>query len=192
MMTSPEILTLVQDHGLLLLAPLAVIEGPIMSILGGSLSGADLFNVWAVLAIVIAADLFGDMGLYWIGMRGEALLPERLRARVLNPDSALQRRLRYELTDHGVRLLVLGKLTHGAGFAVLMAAGAMRYPFAKFVLVNLGATAVKSGALVALGWWLGDSWQRAEVWLDRAVVFVLLAAVLGLVVWLHHKRAARA
>ncbi|MBN8293464.1 VTT domain-containing protein [Rhodobacter sp. NTK016B] len=190
-MTNPEILTLVQDHGLLLLAPLAVIEGPIMSVLGGSLSGAGLFNVWSVLAIVIAADLFGDMVLYWVGMRGGGLLPERLRARVLNPDSALQRRLRHELTDHGVRLLVLGKLTHGAGFAVLMAAGAMRYPFAKFVVVNLGATAIKSGALVALGWWLGDRWQRAEVWLDRAVVVVALAAVLGLAVWVHRKRMQR-
>ena len=59
--------------------------------------------------------------------------------------------------DNGVRLLVIGKLTHAAGFAVLFAAGAARMPFLTFVLANLLATIPKSLILFAIGYMFGSA-----------------------------------
>ena len=191
MIENATLLSLIQGHGLFILAPLALIEGPIVSVLGGYLAGHGLLNLWALLAVVIAADLLGDAILYAIGQRGGRLLPSRLRARLM-ANTPLQERLRREMRDHGARMLVIAKITHGAGFAVLMAAGAARYPFARFLAVNLAATIVKSSALVALGWWMGDQWHRAEVWMDRAIVVMVALLAVGLLVWLHRARRSTA
>jgi len=190
-MDNAELLALVHQYGLAILAPLALLEGPIISILGGYLAGHGLVHLPALLVVVIAADLLGDAILYGVGRRGGRLLPPRLRARMTR-NTRLQDRLKREMQDHGARLLVIAKLTHGAGFAVLMAAGATRYPFPRFLLVNLGATILKSSALVALGWWLGDRWQHAEVWMDRAIVAVVALAVILLLVWLHRAHRSEA
>jgi Uncharacterized membrane-associated protein len=191
MMDNTELLNLIQHYGLTILAPLALIEGPIVSVLGGYMAGRGLVGLPSLLVVLVAADLLGDAILYGIGQRGGRLLPNRLRAR-LTRSSALQDRLRREMRDHGARLLVIAKLTHGAGFAVLMAAGATQYPFLRFLGVNFLATVVKSGALVALGWWMGDRWHHAEVWLDRAVVAVVALAVIALMIWLHRGRRSTA
>lgn len=191
MIDNAELLSLIQTYGLAILTPAAVIEGPIVSVLGGYLAGQGLLNLWAVLVAVVAADLIGDSILYSIGARGGRLLPARLRAR-LQSRTGLQERLRREIQDHGARLLVIAKITHGAGFAVLMAAGAARYPFGRFLFVNLLATVVKSGALVALGWWMGDQWSRAEVWMDRAIVVMVALLVIGAMIWLHRAKRSEA
>ncbi|MCA2011697.1 VTT domain-containing protein [Cereibacter sphaeroides] len=191
-MGNADLLALIQDHGLLLMAPLALVEGPIVSVLGGYLAGRGLMSLSGLLVVVVLADLLGDALLYGVGRQGGRLLPARLRERLIARNARLQERLKREIEDHGTRLLVIGKLTHGAGFAVLMAAGAARYPFWRFLLVNLLATLVKSGALVALGWWMGDQWQHAELWLDRAIVLVVALALLGFGLWLHCGREGRA
>ena len=192
MIDNAELLALVQQHGLTLLAPLSILEGPIVSILGGYLAGQGLLNLWAVLIVVVIGDLAGDALLYVVGRRGGRLLPARLRERLFQRNAGLQARLIREIEDHGTRLLVIGKLTHGAGFAVLLAAGAARFPFLRFVLINLLATLVKSAALVGLGWWLGDRWQHAEVWMDRAIVLAVVLTVVAVGLWLHHGRERRA
>jgi len=186
-----DLVELIRAQGLTILAPLALIEGPIVSVLGGSLAGHGLLPLKALLAVLIGADLAGDALMYAVGRRGGRLLPDRLRAR-LPLSGPLADRLRLEIGARGGRLLLLGKLTHGAGFAVLLAAGAARYPFGRFLAVNLLGTGIKTGALVALGWWLGDQWDRAELWIDRAVLGGLALALLGFALWLTHHRRARA
>ena len=55
-MDNAELLALVHQYGLAILAPLALIEGPIVSILGGYLAGHGLVSLPALLVVVIAAD----------------------------------------------------------------------------------------------------------------------------------------
>lgn len=191
MIQDAELLNLIQQYGLLILTPIAVLEGPIVSVIGGYLGGQGLLNLWALMVALVFADLLGDAILYLVGRRGGVLLPRRLRAR-LQAGSGMQERLKRQMRDRGGRVLVIAKLTHGAGFAVLLAAGAVRYPFGRFLLFNLLATIIKTGALVALGWWMGDQWQRAEVWMDRAIVAVVALAIVGGLVWLHRARRSEA
>ncbi|MFN4100994.1 MAG: DedA family protein [Pararhodobacter sp.] len=188
MMETAALLPLIREHGLLIIGLLALVEGPIVSVIGGSLAGAGVLSLWALLAVVIAGDLLGDIVLYAVGRRGGRLLPEGLRERLLQQNPDLQARLRREVEDHGARLLVLGKLTHAAGFAVLLAAGAARYPFGRFLIVSLLVTALKCALLVALGWWLGEQWASAEAWMDRALLVLLLLALVAAGLWLHHGR----
>ncbi len=70
---------LMAKHGLAVIAPVAVLEGPIVTVIAAWLASQHLFSVWSVSAVVILADLVGDMGLYALGRWGLHRLPARWR-----------------------------------------------------------------------------------------------------------------
>jgi membrane protein DedA with SNARE-associated domain len=51
---------ILQTDGLLLLFPLAVVEGPIVTVIAAYLASLGYLNIFAVFAVVVAADLVGD------------------------------------------------------------------------------------------------------------------------------------
>ncbi|MBN2907197.1 MAG: VTT domain-containing protein [Rhodobacteraceae bacterium] len=182
------IVDLVQSHGLYLLAPLAVLEGPIVSVLAGWMVQLGLLHFSAVFALVVLADLFGDALLYLLGRRGLTSMSLRWRARL-----GLRRARLNELSAHfnakGGRTLVVAKLTHSLGFAALVAAGAARMPFVPFVWYNLLATVPKSLAFLLLGYSLGHAYTR----IDSYIFWVSLGMLGGMLalaaVWYLRKRS---
>lgn len=187
MMAEADLIDLIRTYGLMVLAPLALLEGPIVSVLGGYLVGRGLIALNALMACLVIADVAGDAILYGIGRYGGPLIPQGWRAR-LGMSQGMQDRLVQDMHTHGTRILVIGKLTHAVGFAVLATAGAARYPFGRFLLVNFLATLPKSAALVFLGWMLGDSWGRADAWLSQAIAVLALVLVVALALWLRHRQ----
>lgn len=181
MFETEAVLALLKTYGLGLLAPLAVIEGPIVTILAAGVAGAIGVALWQITLVVIAADLVGDLIFYGIGRAGPTLLPRRFRAQVQGPRSAA---LRAQFAARGGRILLIGKLTHSLGAVVLVAAGAARMNVAAFLGWNLIATIPKSIALVALGYWAGQTYARAEAWLLRAGLLGAAVMVVIFVLWL--------
>ena len=143
----------------------------IVSIVAGYLASRGLLLLKAVIPVVILADLVGDVALYALGRWGRRFLPPR-------PSLArMARRLRAD----GTRILVVGKLTHTAGFAVLIAAGIARMPLARFLVVNLLATIPKSLFFLALGWIFGAAWaQEGGPWVYVAALTTLVLFALFL------------
>src|ERR1035437_9407723 len=73
------VVQLIQTDGLLLLFPLAVIEGPIVTIVAGWVGRLGYLPLgWAMLVLVLA-DLVGDSLLYALGRVGTDILPQKLR-----------------------------------------------------------------------------------------------------------------
>ena len=66
---------LLKTHGLSLLAPLSVIEGPIVTVLAGWLSSVIGAQIWQIALVVIAGDLLGDVIFYAAGRAGPHALP---------------------------------------------------------------------------------------------------------------------
>jgi membrane-associated protein len=112
-------------------------------------------------------------------------LPVRMRFGVSRRRMAVLMRT---YRDNGVRVLVVGKLTHAAGFAVLVAAGAARMPFGTFVLANLLATIPKSLALVALGYLFGSAHALIAGWFSWGTVVILGIMLIILAVVLYRRR----
>ncbi len=71
-------LHLLQAHGLWLLFPLATVEGPIVTVLAAYLARLGHLNLALIYVIVVAADLFGDGIVYWIGRIGHGSMPAAL------------------------------------------------------------------------------------------------------------------
>jgi membrane protein DedA with SNARE-associated domain len=129
----------------------------------------------------------GDAVLYGIGRSGMGVLPETWR-RTIGADERRMTTLAEHYRQKGGRTLLLGKLTHSLGFAVLMAAGVARMPLRTFLGYNLMGTVPKTALFAAIGWSLGQAHASIDGWIGRASLALLVVATIALVAWFHHRK----
>jgi membrane protein DedA with SNARE-associated domain len=63
--------TLIVVHKYLILLPIAIIEGPMITIIAGFLASLGILDFFIVYAIAVFGNLIGDNIYYWIGRLGE-------------------------------------------------------------------------------------------------------------------------
>jgi membrane-associated protein len=141
---------LLTAHGGLLILPLAVIEGPIVSIVAGWLCRRGQLAWPRGIALLVCGDLIGDLLYYWLGRSGQA--PLRGFGRWLGVPTRLPARLAEALRANATKMLLVGKWTQSIGAIVLIGAGMMRLSLLRFTIVNLLATVVKSSVLFGVGY----------------------------------------
>lgn len=188
---SNAIVDLIAAQGLWILAPLSIIEGPIVTVIAGWLASLSIMSPVAVFLCVVIGDVVGDSILYAAG-RGVRLDKLPLIGRYLRIPRARVVPMVKAFREQGVRLLVIGKITQAAGFAVLIAAGAAKMPFGLFALVNLLTSIPKSIALMALGYAIGAAHARIASWFSWGSGLMLTLLIGGLVVWYVLRRRRRA
>ena len=184
---------LIAANGLWILAPLSILEGPIVTVIASWLSRIGLLDPVAAFVCVVLGDVVGDAIMYAAG-RGVRLDRLPLVGRFLKIPRPTLVPLVKAIRGNSVRMLLVGKWTHAAGFAVLIAAGAARINFGLFVLVNLLASIPKSAVFFALGWTLGEAHQRVADWLSAGTaavfsVLVIAAVALGVRWWIKRRAA---
>ncbi|HEY0207735.1 DedA family protein [Acerihabitans sp.] len=182
----PEwILTAISSYGYAALFIAVLVEGPMATVFGAALASQGLLHIGGVFAVSVAGDLTGDVILYGLGRSGRvttSLLGRRFGLRDGGRLAPFLARFR----AHPGRILVTAKLTHAAGFLVLLSAGAAKIPFWLFLGFNLLATLPKSGLFVLLGWIAGAAWARIDFWLWLfSCVFL---AALGIAVLIYLRR----
>ncbi|OUD09121.1 hypothetical protein BVC71_10465 [Marivivens niveibacter] len=173
---------LVQDHGLWLLAPVTVIEGPIVTVIAAYMASLGLLNVYAVYVICVLGDLVGDAIIYSIGRFGPKSLPGRWQVR-LGLNRTRRQGLRTHFNETGGRTLIIGKLTHSAGAAVLFAAGTGKMPIGQFLWYNLLGTLPKTLLFVVLGYVFGYAYSTIDHYIFRASMILLVVALVGFGIW---------
>ncbi|MBC7144241.1 MAG: VTT domain-containing protein [Thioclava marina] len=178
---------LMAKHGLAVIAPIAVLEGPIVTVIAAWLASQNLFSVWSVSVIVILADVVGDVGLYSLGRWGLNRMPKRWRDKLgLNRARLVSAGRHFQ--NKGVKTLLFGKWTHSAGAPVLVAAGVARMNIWLFTLTNLIATIPKSLAFVALGYWLGSYYGKIDSWLTKGSIILLVLILFGATIWFFRRK----
>jgi len=169
-----------RSEGLLLLFPLAVIEGPIVTVIAAYLASLGYINIFAVFAVAISADLVGDSILYCLGRFGYDIIAKRFASRFRIHAGQLAA-IAEHFRLHGGRTLLIGKLTHAVGFIILFVAGASRMPFLSFIWYNLLGTLPKSLFFVTIGYTIGYAYNEIDSYILRASIIVFIAAAaLGL------------
>lgn len=187
----PDFAALITTYGLIVLGPLAVVEGPVVTVIAAYLASQGLFDLKVVFVIVLLADLIGDSLLYWLGRGLLGKLSPRWRRR-LGLSAQRIATLVKTFGESGTKLLLLGKWTHAAGFAVLVAAGAAHMKFWRYFWINFLATIPKSAVLLAVGYTFGGAQAQIAKWISGGSL--LLVGFLGALAlgwyWFHRLRAA--
>lgn len=169
------------------LLPLTVIEGPIVTIIAGFLSSASHLNLWIAYLIVIVGDLLGDCIFYAIGRWGGGEGIRRWGKYVgITVDGMT--RLEKHFERHAGKTLIAAKLTHAIGAIVLAAAGLAKVPIGRFVWYNFLATIPKSLALILVGYYFGRAYVAYNQFLSTATLFTLASAGLALLAYVALRR----
>ncbi|NOX40576.1 MAG: DedA family protein [Alphaproteobacteria bacterium] len=187
MISLDSIVQLVETYGLWLIFVLAIIEGPIVTVIAAYVSALGRFDIYAVYALLVVADLVGDMIYYVIGRLGPRWLSPCWQARLGLSQQRLSS-LEQHFDGHGGKTLVIGKLTHSAGLFILVAAGVSKMPVGRFLLFNLIGTLPKTAAFMAIGYSLGYAYQTIDSYIFRTSLVILVIGALIALIWLLRKR----
>ncbi|MBU4216944.1 DedA family protein [Candidatus Parcubacteria bacterium] len=162
----------------IILFPVVVIEGPIISVIGGFLIAQGLMNFYLTYAIIIIGDLAGDCLYYSLGRWGRdfGLRLLRLTPRRLE-------KLEHHFDNHGGKTILLSKLAHGIGTTFLFAAGAAKMPFGKYLYYNGLGTIPKSLILIIIGYLFGKSFVRIGTYFDYYALFTIFLGIVLLTVY---------
>lgn len=93
---------------------------------------------------------------------------------------------------HGGMVVFFGRLVPIVRSVVSVPAGADKMPIVRFSLLTAAGSLVWNSIWVAIGWGLGDQWEKAGVWGDRlqyATIAVGAIVLLWLVVRARRNRA---
>jgi membrane protein DedA with SNARE-associated domain len=168
---------LLQQYGYAFLFPIAALEGPIITIIAALLASQGFFNIYIVYVVVVLSDLVGDLMYYALGRWGKRLL---LRwGKYIKVDKKRLSDLEESFKTNGGKTLIFGKLTHSAGFVILIAAGAASMPLLKFLWYNLLATLPKALLFVLIGYFIGIQYMVLNSYIEKAslIAFVLVCFV---------------
>jgi membrane protein DedA with SNARE-associated domain len=175
----------------LVLFPIMVAEGPIITIIAGLLVSLGYLDLTATYLLAVTADLVGDTLYYCAGRIGTNRFLERWTTRM--PDARGQiEKLKGHFDRHVGTTLLMGKLTHGVGGLILLTAGAVRIPFAAFFWFNLLGTLPKSLLLLLVGYYFGHSYRTIGSYLDAvALISTSVVFLAGAVFVIYRARRAR-
>jgi membrane-associated protein len=147
-------------HGSALILPLAVVEGPVVTIVTGFLAAQGYFDRYCALLLLTGGDLVGDLVYYWIGRT--SIRPLTLLRGQIGLGDAVTPKLQQDLAHSATTMLFVGKWTHTVGCLVLIGAGMLRMPLQRFILANLFAGIPKTVVLFGLGYFAADQYPILE------------------------------
>lgn len=155
---------------------LTVVEGPVISVISGLLTSQGILAFWLAYLVAVIGDTAGDVIYYFLGRWGKDWFiryPGRL-IRVTEKDLT---KIEQQYEKYGGRLVMLSKLAHGIGPAFLVAAGAAKMPFGKFIGSCLLAALPLSLTFLLIGYYFGDALNKISRYFDAAAVATFFIAV---------------
>lgn len=177
---SAFLLSLVFKYRYLLLYPVAIVEGPLVTLASGFLVSAGVMDPFIALPIIAAGDVSGDILYYLVGWFGER---RTLTRAIINfcRFGSVKEKVEKLYGRHGGKFLLFGKLTHALGAVFLIGAGYSRMDFLRFVWYNLLGTLIKSGILMYVGFLAGAAYGDYAKKFEYGALYVTAASLILIV-----------
>ncbi len=176
-MTGADLIDVIQQFRYLIIFPLVIFEGPIVTVLVGYLTAHGEFEFFSAYTVIVLGDLTGDILYYWLGRLAHH--PKIVGVRNwfgLNDQRIAWISQRFEHVSG--RALLLGKTLHGLGGAVLVAAGLADMPFGEFIWYNILGTLPKTLVFLLLGFFFGAAYEMINHYLRLGAEVGIVALVI--------------
>lgn len=171
-----QILALLLQYKYLILFPIAVAEGPVISILAGVMIARGVFNPWITYTILVLGDIIGDTLYYCLGRYGgRPFIKKHGHLFKLREEKMA------EWEDHfhhkaPKRTLFLGK-TQPWGSVILFAAGASKMPYLKFLFINTIASMPKTLLLILIGYYFNEAYVTTNRYVQYAGIVLTIIGI---------------
>ncbi len=168
-----SLITLLETYKYVILFPIAIFEGPIVTVICGFLISMGYLNIFLVYPIVVLGDIVGDGLCYVIGRWGFRLVDRHGHRLGITKQKVDQ--VRVYFNTHRKKALFFSKVLHGLGFIGLIVAGLIKIPYRKFFTVCALTTAVQAIILLASGLLFGRAYYEINNYLNfyAAATFVV-------------------
>jgi len=163
-----------------------VIEGPVITILGGFLTSLGFFYLPYVYAIILVADTIGDTIAYAIGYFGRKKVLLKLFGWLqITEDKLLG--IEEFFQEHGGKSVFVSKFIAGTGSWTLITAGISKMDIKKFYTYSLGAAFIKTALYLGIGLFFGSMYKVIIQWMDLAGTVALLVIFAGIALYVLRK-----
>ncbi len=184
-----EITQLLIQYKYLILFPIIVVEGPISTVIAGFLIALKYFHFYAAFLIVVVGDLTGDVLHYALGYWGRESIINRW-GRYIGATPERIRKVESHFDKNTGKTLVFAKIFHGIGGVFLIAAGAAKIPFLKFVWYNFLGTVPKTLILISVGFYFGYAISSIKSYLELAGTIFVGIGIIAILAWLYFNKDA--
>lgn len=150
------------------LLPLAILEGPIIALLVGFMVHLGFFSILPAYIMLILGDFIPDSIYYFIGRFGNK---NKIIKKYGSKSELLTRHLDHlEKIWHqnSLKTMFISKLAFGFSIPLLITAGMVHLPYKKFLWQALVVTIFQYGILMAVGYYLGQSYKLAIPYIKYA------------------------
>ncbi len=177
-MSVEALVYLLEAHPYLLLFPLVALEGPLATICAGFLVSAGFMSWPLAYALAVTADLTADTLYYLLGRSARHPRVGCLLHRVGLTQERLAA-MEVAFRSKEARTVVGAKVTEIAAVPMLITAGLMKMGYGRFLAWNASVALLKTGVLLAVGFFAGGQVLSLAQRLDpgSAVPLALLALV---------------
>jgi len=164
----------------LYLFPIALVEGPVVTIVAGFLCSVGVFTLITTYAVITIADVLSDIFYYLIGYYSEKGIIRKY-GHYVGLGSERIEKLRTHFEKHAGKTIIIGKFAYTIGTAVLIASGVAKTPFWKFLFYDLVASLPKSLLLLLIGYYAGESYMRVIYYFNYTGLISLFAFIVILI-----------
>jgi membrane protein DedA with SNARE-associated domain len=164
-------------------------------LLGGYFIALGKMHIVTVAIVAWCGIIGGDCVLYWLARKyGMNITKVRMIGTHVTKERILWAEQKFE--RHGVWVVAVCRMIAGVRGAMVIAAGVLRFNFAKFIIADGAAAVVSGGIFVYLGYFAGIVFgsvdeMRAKIKDYEGYVvlgFIVVVILIGLYIWWRHKR----
>ncbi len=177
-MTPQNIAHLLIEYRYWILVPLAVIEGPIISFISGTLASLGYFNIYALAVFFFARDMIVDGFLYGLGYFGTRTSFVQRILRKMKVEEGELDELRQLWEQHPARTMFLGKFSYGIAQSFIVVAGAVKMDLRKFFGYGALAAVAQYVSLLFLGYFFGSALGGNASAIINNIQYIIAGAVL--------------
>ena len=185
MFISPaEALSILEQYKYLLIFPIMIIEGPIITVISGFLVYLGFLNIYVTAPLLIVGDLIGDALHYLLGKYATRSIWVMKMVRFLGYDEVKEKLIEEHFEKHTGKTLLLAKVSHGVGGIVQVASGMVKVDFYQFLLFCFIGTIPKTLILFIIGFYLGSSYMKIDSYFDfiALITFSIVACMFSYLV----------
>lgn len=173
-------------YGYISLIPLAILEGPIVTIIGGFFVSLHLLNPFLVYVIIIIGDIIGDTFYYLLGRFGRRHFLKWVGPKLGVNEESLEKVRGYFHTK-GHKTIMLAKLIQGIGVSGLVVAGSAKVPYLKYISMCFVVTAIQAFAFLLIGIFFGHAYATLNQYLHYFASATIVVGLSALVLFIVHR-----
>jgi membrane-associated protein len=181
----PGFLTdLLVEYTYVIMAPAAMLLGPMVSLVAGVLLRLDVISIIPTIIALAVGELGADIIWYWVGRRyGEPFVRRFGRYFGITETSITYAKGLFD--RHHDIIIFASKLTAGFGFAmlILFTAGLSRVPFRRYMMFNIAGQFLWTSAMLSVGFFLSHIYLKVGNTFEKmallALGIIVFASLIG-------------